>query len=79
MTREIKRHLSPLKTSYFRNLIFKGSLMKVKDPAHAFGILGLAELTVLKGKPWAVFNKGMQMIVYTDAIESVFFPLEVCY
>lgn len=53
--------------------------MKVKDPAHAFGILGLAELTVLKGKPWAVFNKGMQMIVYTDAIESVFFPLEVCY
>lgn len=68
-----------LKPSYFRNLIFKGNLMKVKDPAHDFLTLGLAVLDVLKGRPWAVFNKGMQMIVCTNTIETPFFPLVVCY
>lgn len=53
--------------------------MKVKDPAHDFLILGLAVLNVLKGRPWAVFNKGMQMIVCTNTTETPFFPLVVCY
>lgn len=44
-----------------------------------FLILGLAVLNVLKGRPWAVFNKSMQMIVCTNTTEDPFFPLVVCY
>lgn len=60
--------------------------MKVKDPAHDFWILGLAVLSVLKGEPWAVFNKRMQIVLHTNATENCFvstfffsFPLVVCY
>lgn len=61
---------------------FKDNLMKVNGSAHDFWILVLAVFNGLKGEPWALFKKGMQMIVWTNATENsvlflVVFSLEM--